>query len=631
MFKNLKATTGVVKNQGQKSEVIKWVVFVFIILYLLPKDLFISPGADIDASWKIALNLAWKEGLIWGKDIIFTYGPLGFLSTKLPVYTSKVLIVLFSIFISANGIYFIHTIFKKISNTYDLIFMSCLFFFTGEFLFTGEFPFMYTAITLYFYFLFNAFLFLQKNRILNLGIASIICLITFYIKVNAGLILNVVLLFFLSFIFFKKTVSRKVTLLISIGHYFLLWALSFVLQTDFLSYIVNSFPIINSYNDAMVFLSRDFFYLIYILVVISVIAIAYLSSLKKLFKSQFEIFLLFNILFFVFITFKQGFVRADDFHTIIFIEGISFIILLIYLFSEITTIKTNIYYGVIVIGIFSISNLRDYRASSFKTNTGLNHLLAKDNLNDKKQRALPQRIIKDIGSQTVDVLGYETSFIYHNHLNYNPRPIIQSYSVYDPKLIELNYHKYDSKTSPDYVLYNFGSIDERHPFWDESLIYLPLLQNYTVFDTAFVETFTPLLVFKKNEERKRILEKKVILDTIINFNSPITIPKSDNLIYLSIESDYTFAGKIRRLLYQPSLSLIDLQYEDNSKSEYTLVLPVMESGVPINRKVLTAHDAYTFFTSLGKKNSIATSFKLKGNPLWIQDSFHIKFIEYSFN
>ncbi len=36
-------------------------------------------SADLEYSWKLALNVAFADGLVFGRDVVFTFGPLGFL------------------------------------------------------------------------------------------------------------------------------------------------------------------------------------------------------------------------------------------------------------------------------------------------------------------------------------------------------------------------------------------------------------------------------------------------------------------------------------------------------------------------------------------------------------------------
>jgi hypothetical protein len=47
------------------------------------------PGVGIDASWNAALAMGVHDSLHWGKDLVFTYGPLGFLQTQLVWFTGQ--------------------------------------------------------------------------------------------------------------------------------------------------------------------------------------------------------------------------------------------------------------------------------------------------------------------------------------------------------------------------------------------------------------------------------------------------------------------------------------------------------------------------------------------------------------
>ena len=44
------------------------------------------PRLDLDGAWEIALRQALHDGLNFGPDVLFTYGPLGFLREPLLVY-----------------------------------------------------------------------------------------------------------------------------------------------------------------------------------------------------------------------------------------------------------------------------------------------------------------------------------------------------------------------------------------------------------------------------------------------------------------------------------------------------------------------------------------------------------------
>jgi hypothetical protein len=47
------------------------------------------PGVGLDASWNAGLAMGVHDGLHWGKELVWTYGPLGFLQTQLVWFTDQ--------------------------------------------------------------------------------------------------------------------------------------------------------------------------------------------------------------------------------------------------------------------------------------------------------------------------------------------------------------------------------------------------------------------------------------------------------------------------------------------------------------------------------------------------------------
>jgi hypothetical protein len=60
---------------------------VFVSALLCLPILYISLHGGLDVSWMYGLHKANIEGLIFGKNIVFTYGPLGYL--MYPVFVTK--------------------------------------------------------------------------------------------------------------------------------------------------------------------------------------------------------------------------------------------------------------------------------------------------------------------------------------------------------------------------------------------------------------------------------------------------------------------------------------------------------------------------------------------------------------
>ena len=66
-----------------------YAVFTALALFTLPTPLD-GAGAGLDPSWVIGLHLAADKGMIFGRDLVFTYGPLGYLSARaLPSFLAR--------------------------------------------------------------------------------------------------------------------------------------------------------------------------------------------------------------------------------------------------------------------------------------------------------------------------------------------------------------------------------------------------------------------------------------------------------------------------------------------------------------------------------------------------------------
>ena len=54
-----------------------WATFIALAGYFFP----ITPSLGLDPSWQMALNHGWTNHWIFGSDVVFTYGPWGWLTT----------------------------------------------------------------------------------------------------------------------------------------------------------------------------------------------------------------------------------------------------------------------------------------------------------------------------------------------------------------------------------------------------------------------------------------------------------------------------------------------------------------------------------------------------------------------
>jgi hypothetical protein len=607
-------------------------LFIALVVYLMPKRVFSSvddlSGSFIDHSWRLALNMAVKENLVWGRDFVFTYGPLGYLNTGFPEHVAKWSIVLYHLFIIANGAWMVRHFLFRAEGKVGLAVAAVLLLFNGGFLFLKE------SVTLGLYFAFHTLLFLKERRMVSLAAMSLCSILAFYIKVNMGIVLNLLVVVVFLFNLWKKPIGRVPNVVFLVMHFMALYALSVPLRVHLPGYVGNSLSVIDSYNDAMYIPSQKL-YLAYAISMLALFAFPYMRSLNKVLASPYEMLACFITSGLIYVLFKQGFVRADFGHKWTFILGMPFFALSAFRYASDSMPRSRLALPLVGICLLSLFANRGSWFKIIKGEKGFGIFSESNGVGKgvnsiSKRSTLPASFVKQMEGRSVDVLGFGISYIYYNGLLYNPRPVIQSYQAYNPRLIDLNVAKYTSQSAPDYVLYHFRSIDNRQPFWDEPKIYFPLLANYSIVDSVGVPApDTTLLLFKRNE-RPRIMTSRIVLDTLVKLNERIPIPKSDRLLFMRVDCSRTLAGSLRRFLYQPSELGLELSYTDGVRETYRAIAPILKSGVPINRKVSSREEAFRFFQTDGSGGVAVDSLEFKGNPLYMQKDIRLEFVEYVF-
>ena len=71
---------------------------VFLLFLLFPAHFFVYPAHGPLASGDLALHLATRAGLVFGRDIVLPYGPLGILHSRLPIAVSAPAYLVFDIY-----------------------------------------------------------------------------------------------------------------------------------------------------------------------------------------------------------------------------------------------------------------------------------------------------------------------------------------------------------------------------------------------------------------------------------------------------------------------------------------------------------------------------------------------------
>lgn len=602
-------------------------------------------GFNIDASWHESLVMAIDKGFVFGRDFIFNYGPLGYLNTGLlPKSVPVWVLVAAEVFTLLNYLIIIKFCFHKAGKNWWMVAVSSLVVFM-PWGFISD-----TSFTFFYFFLFWLLYALRTRNSAALLLAVLISVLIFYIKVNLSII--VYGLFGASIIYFWliNAFTFRTILIVWVAQLLLTYALSFLLHVDIPAYLEASLKIIDAYQDAMAAMllsTKELLSLLFFEALIVVVVLAFvLKSFRSIFQKNFEgVYLYLLIALAWFLGFKQAHTAVGAFNIFGFFLLMPPLAALIYLFTEnsykiwagrmfVTVLCLQLLATQLIRFYIGEKTLKGYLLSYPPTSISqkisekgfsakdLVEILAQknpvnylkrlvgyeyeDNFKDSPVQ-LPNDLLNKVGNASIDIVPHQVSHIYFNQLNYNPRPIIQSYQANSDWLMKKNGEKYRSQTAPEFVLFRTEAFREQNPFWVETDLSEALLQNYSLTDTTIIQQDT-FYLFQRSKVFKGLTYND--LATIkFKLNEDIQLPKSVNPIRFSAKINYSTKGKLARLFFQPPYLYCLVTYENGRQENFRVIDKILRGGVFINQKITTQAEACNFFLNKGVDNQRVTKIR----------------------
>lgn len=597
---------------------LKLVYLLFLIILLVPFYRISEPAtAGIDNSWRIALEMAYQKGLIFGKDIIYTYGPLGRLTQRVAIGTSNFQLFLFDVFCFVNVGFLLYQFLPKPLKFYQVLIHFALFILISSIF--GE----WMSFLLFFVSIYSGLLFLKKQNHWFLTHAIAMGVINFYIKANYGVIALGFVFVLLLYAFFSQRLSFRNLLYYLFSATLLLILLAYILKADLWAYLYSSIQIIKGYNESQSFFPanrlRAVFssYLVFGAFLVSFLIFVF-NNLKKRDFSQSSLdtfFVLGCVAVCAFVLLKYAFVRADDAHLMSFVRSVSLPFLMMAFFANENWLKRSAW---ALVALNILSYIMFYQPIYGKLSFGIGDNLKtkryilpqyfKDIVKDNMPSYLPsypKDVLREIGSKTVDLVPTEVSEIYLNKLNYNPRPIVQSYQAYNEYLDKKNQEKYLSTTAPDFVVYGTENLDGKYGIGDETLTLLALLENYE--PTQIWEKH--LLLKRTSKPKKLKLIKQITkhwkLGEKYQLSQVDTTKKQFTVIKL--QTSYNWFGKTLNLFFQPPHLNMKLRQQNGKTEDYRTVPILLKKGIIISSKIDNVKDAEQFFQEVFVSNKAVVS------------------------
>lgn len=682
----------------------------------------------LDPSWTYTINYAANKGLIFGKDIIFTYGPLGYLLTRMSFENHTWMTFSFQLILHTSLIILTFIRIQSISTSIQKII-----FFVGFFVFyilvdSLGVPSQYQLLVLLFTFLSNEQFVPTKSiraHAIFLGVFAGFALFTkFTISVCTFIAILIILVFRayqavktksnqeisllaitdfcitlgtvslillnpnwlqgLAYIGLCLIVSGIVLLIQQIAVRFLLrrrqprseavavdevqfrlktadkylfyttYGLSLLLVILFSSpslvaYIKGSLEITSGYSSAMGIVGS--YQHVWIAITILVFVLTFLAS--GFYRNDIGFSLSLSVL--LFLSFKHGFVRQDS-HELIFFSLAPWIVAMqisrLRSRREIQIASVLLSYTIVVslwgASLFlpsfsSVDRFLKYLTPQAAMSNIVHILdfnqyrvnLDKSSHDNLQERQLPLSVQKLIGNRTVDIVPWEAAIAAANDINWQPRPIFQSYSAYTAFLDNANFESL-SKAPRDYLLYSFMAIDGRHPFFEEPKTFRYIFCHYNVSkqlpDSITLGSETSAIPVALLEQRSAsiCLPEKPAQTFALKWRETKVLPENGLATYAAIEFRYSWLGKLYKAFFRTPPIKMQVTYTNGTVGIYRVVPDNATNGLLLSYLPKDQAEAVSLLSD--HPLAAVKSFQLfSNNPIVFQPKMEVKLVFFPVN
>jgi hypothetical protein len=162
---------------------------------------------------------------------------------------------------------------------------------------------------------------------------------------------------------------------------------------------------------------------------------------------------------------------------------------------------------------------------------------------------MPPHVLRDLRSHTVDVQPAETSAVWTLGLRWRPEPDFQSYAVLTPALDRMNADALTSTRAPERVLrlYPLGGVDGRNPAFDAPAAFLALVCNYReTYANGALEVFA--------RATNRCGTPRALESMSIRAGQHVVVPHAgpDELVYARLHISRSLTERLRELVWKPA-------------------------------------------------------------------------------
>lgn len=550
------------------------VVLILTVVPIAPE----MPVPGLDPSWRFGMAEAVAQGLVFGREVIFTFGPYAGAFTL--IYHPDIfhLSLIAAGLVSISILVSVWLLIRAQTNQTRILVAVLLAFVASDLEHDAAFFFI-IWLTLAALAMGRA----EDMTLRNVMGSALICAVLPLIKISFVPLVAVCVLFAVI------RLARQGGAVPAAGFvgiqavlFVALWVVSGQPVDAIAPYVTNGLEIVKGYTAAMSLKDGNTPIMRFVVTGVWLIGVIYLLTPGTKWQKLALCFATFCVLF---IVNKAAFVRHDG-HAVISVTTIFAMTLVVWAMGR----WRSIFAGVLL--LFTFGNFEGQQGRYDGADQGLvtrlfhpARAVVENPLafqSGKLQQAFAQSVAElaaPFGTDTrswgrADLLSYDQGNLIATEAEWAPRPILQSYSAYTPKLAMLNAGHFAQADRPDTVLLALTPIDGRYPTSEDGPAVARILAGYAPADRV-----DDYLVLRRND-RADVSENDVLGDPAeiqTTTDAWIDVPADIGPVFLRIEMQETVADKFWSLAFKNGQFTMSAMIE-GEELEFRHVPALSEAG-----------------------------------------------------
>ena len=209
---------------------------------------------------------------------------------------------------------------------------------------------------------------------------------------------------------------------------------------------------------------------------------------------------------------------------------------------------------------------------------------------------------------SVDVIASVQSAVLAHGLLYRPRPIFQDYAAYTPWLVERNRAHYHSPRAAEYVFFRPNPIGNRYPLLEQGTTVNELLSLYDPFALE-----RDLLVLKRRAVPLGIVMENP-RESTARLGQWISLEGTNTLKMLSVTLSSNLPGRLGAFLFRPPILTLTVRLANGTEQPFRFIEGMAWSGFLLSPLIESSLDfaaaATNTWTTLEGKRVVA--FRIDG-------------------